>query len=607
MSSEFVARQTHRSDHSSPARFVWSHIRRHPIVGLGMILGAFSNAALASAVPYFAGRAVEGVIDSQNLALVGQMALAIVASQFLRGGLQLLRNFSSETFAQRVERDVRDELYASLLGKSMTFHDFQPVGEIMARVTNDVREMNYMMNPGLNLIIGSGMFLILPLIVAPSIYPALIITPLAFFILYVIVQMRYVVRLHTVAQEVRASFGQMNARLAETLDGIQVVKGAAQEGQEIRLFQGLVEEVRGRYIQQGDTEARYTAALLLGLATVGGFMHSLFLYRAGLIQAGDIIAFMGQIALFGFPVFSSLFALSHVALGYASAERILSIIRARTDLDQNEAGYTGTIRGKISFEGVGFGYLEGKEVIKNASFEVFAGKTVAFVGQTGSGKSTLTKLINRIYDATEGRILVDGVDVRDWNLAALRSQISIIEQEVFLFSRSIADNIRFGRSDASQPEVEEAAHKAQAHDFIMQMPEGYETVIGQRGVTLSGGQRQRLAIARAFLTNPKILILDDSTSAIDSATEDHIQKAIWTAAEGRTTILITHRLSQIRWADHIVVIRRGEVVAQGTHDQLLESSEAYRRIFARYESKTLFQDGATIRKMLETRDPGTGE
>jgi ATP-binding cassette subfamily B protein len=607
MSSEFVARQTYRSDHTGPARFVWSHVRRHPVVGLGMILGAFSNAALASAVPYFAGRAVEGVIDSNNLALVLQMALAIAASQFIRGGLQLLRNFSSETFAQRVERDVRDELYASLLGKSMTFHDLQPVGEIMARVTNDVREMNYMMNPGLNLIIGSGMFLVVPLVVAPSIYPALLITPLAFFILYVISQMRYVVRLHRVAQEVRASFGEMNARLAETLDGIQIVKGSSQERQEISVFHGLVDEVTERYIRQGDTEARYTAALLLGLATVGGFMHSLILYRAGAIQAGDIVAFMGQIALFGFPVFSSLFALSHVALGYASAERILNIIHARTDLDQNEDGHSGIMSGEIAFEDVCFGYMEGKEVVKNASFRVFAGKTVAFVGQTGSGKSTLTKLINRTYDASEGRVMVDGVDVRDWNLAALRSQISIIEQEVFLFSRSIADNIRFGRPDASQQEVEEAAHKAQAHDFISKMPEGYETIIGQRGVTLSGGQRQRLAIARAFLTNPRILILDDSTSAIDSATEDHIQKAIWTAAEGRTTILITHRLSQIRWADHIVVIRKGEVVAQGTHDQLLETSDAYRRIFARYESKTLFQDAATIRKLLDTPTPDAGE
>src|SRR5690606_1244012 len=201
-------------------------------------------------------------------------------------------------------------------------------------------------------------------------------------------------------------------------------------------------------------------------------------------------------------------------------------------------------------------------------------------------KSTLTKLINRIYDVDKGQVLIDGIDVREWSLASLRSQISIIEQDIYLFSRTIADNIRFGKPDATMDEVIEAAKKAQAHDFIMSFPEGYDTVVGQRGVTLSGGQRQRLAIARAFVTNPPILILDDSTSAIDSATEDKIQKAIWAASKGRTTILITHRLSQIRWADHIIVLRQGRVVAQGKHEDQRRESRAYHRIFARYKGET---------------------
>jgi ATP-binding cassette subfamily B protein len=243
---------------------------------------------------------------------------------------------------------------------------------------------------------------------------------------------------------------------------------------------------------------------------------------------------------------------------------------------------------------VDFGYAADKQVIHDASFTIHPGQTVALVGQTGSGKTTITKLINRIYDADRGRILIDGVDARDWNLASLRSQIGIIEQEIFLFSRSITDNIRFGRPDATQAEVEDAARKAQAHDFIMRLPEGYDTVIGQRGVTLSGGQRQRLAIARAFVTNPRILILDDSTSAIDSATEDRIQKAIWAAAKGRTTILITHRLSQIRWADHIIVLRRGRIVAQGKHEDLFRTSEPYRRIFARHDDNDLPIQGAAL-------------
>jgi len=224
-------------------------------------------------------------------------------------------------------------------------------------------------------------------------------------------------------------------------------------------------------------------------------------------------------------------------------------------------------------------------VLKNVSFSAQPGETIAIVGQTGSGKTTLTRLINRIFDVDSGQVLVDGVDVSDWSLEALRSQISTIEQDVFLFSRAIRENIAFGRADASQAEIEHAAREAQAHEFIARLPGGYDTELGERGVTLSGGQRQRIAIARAFLTNPRILILDDSTSAIDSATEDQIQRAMWRISSQRTTFLITHRLSQIRWADRILVLRQGELVDQGTHEELFERSKAYRRIFARYEQQ----------------------
>jgi ATP-binding cassette subfamily B protein len=220
-----------------------------------------------------------------------------------------------------------------------------------------------------------------------------------------------------------------------------------------------------------------------------------------------------------------------------------------------------------------------ENVLENISFKIKAGQTVALVGQTGAGKTSLVKLINRTYDTAQGQVLVDGVDVRDWNLASLRSQISMIEQDIFLFSRSVSDNIAFGKPGATKEEIESAGQAAQAHEFIAEFENGYDTVIGERGVTLSGGQRQRLALARAFLTDPRILILDDSTSAIDSATEDKIQRAIANAAKGRTTILITHRLSQIRWADLIVVLRKGRVAAMGTHDELMKTSEAYSRIF----------------------------
>ncbi len=281
-----------------------------------------------------------------------------------------------------------------------------------------------------------------------------------------------------------------------------------------------------------------------------------------------------------FPTFASIFAYSRISLGIASGRRILELINRETNLDQNANGYASAMKGEVVFQNVSFHYEDDEPALDNISFTVKPGQTVAIVGQTGSGKTSLVRLINRTYDVTSGQVLVDGVDVRDWNLDDLRRHISIIEQDIFLFSTTIAQNIAFGKPDATQQEIEQAARNAQADDFIGTFSEGYQTVIGERGVTLSGGQRQRIALARAFLTDPQILILDDSTSAIDSATEDKIQRAISAAAKGRTTFIITHRLSQIRWADLILVTRNGVLSAVGTHDDLMKSSEAYRRIFS---------------------------
>jgi ATP-binding cassette subfamily B protein len=322
--------------------------------------------------------------------------------------------------------------------------------------------------------------------------------------------------------------------------------------------------------------------LMFSLAWASGFLHAMLLWQAGSISLGQVVTFMGLIGTLRFPTFISIFSFNQVQLGVASAERILELINTETELDENEAGVARPIRGEVVFENVSFGY-NGKPVLKNISFTARPGETIAIVGQTGSGKTTFTQLINRIFDADSGRVLVDGVDVRDWSLESLRSQISTIEQDVFLFSRTLAENIAFGYADARQEAIQQAARGAQAHEFITSFSHGYDTEIGERGVTLSGGQRQRIAIARAFLTNPRILILDDSTSAIDSATEDQIQRAMRHISRQRTTFLITHRLSQIRWADRILVLRRGELVDQGTHEELLGRCSDYQRIFARYD------------------------
>lgn len=563
-----------------PIRWIWSHaVRYWPILTM-LVVGAIGNAALAAVVPVLVGNAFNDMLKANpDVRILIPLALILGGSQIIRGVLQFGRNFGAELMAQKIERDIRDELYVSLLGKSMTFHNLQPVGDTMARSTNDVREVNFMFSPGINLVVGSSLFMIIPFFVVPRYSPALLLTPSVFAIAYFISLAQYLKTMSPVTDEVRGTFGDMNTHLSEALDGVEIMKGAAQEGAEVETFVTNARRVRNAFVHQGDIEARFLPNLLIGLAYAFGLFHALILFRAGVINTGGVVAYFGLLRMLEFPTFTSSFAYTQISSGISSARRILELINNETNLDQNASGRTQTIRGEIEFRGVSFAYPSGKSVLQDISFKIKPGQTVAIVGQTGAGKTSLVKLINRTYDATAGQILVDGIDVRDWNLASLRGQISMIEQDIFLFSRSVSDNISFGKPGATREIVESAAQAAQAHEFIQTFSNSYDTVIGERGVTLSGGQRQRLALARAFLTDPRLLILDDSTSAIDSATEDKIQRAIANAAKGRTTILITHRLSQIRWADLIIVLRGGKIAALGSHEELMKTSEAYSRIF----------------------------
>lgn len=583
--SEFTVEDAAIYNRTSPLKWVISHLMHLKGWVLLFIVTAFLTELLNAMIPGYTGRAFDTIIenDSDRLSSLQQIAIALLIIVLARGVFDFVARIGIEVLANSLQRNTREEMFISLLGKSQTFHNRQKVGDIMARATNDIRQMNYMISPGADLILSSMIALVVPLWFMGGIHLDLLIVPFIFMVLFFIALKDYMRRLSPVSDQMRASFGEVNANLNESVRGVEVIKSTGQEIPELGRFSRNARKYRDWSVKQGLVQAWYVPTLIFAVSMAVALLHGVYLQQQGEITVGQLVAYAVLWQQFGFPVHISTFSFSMVQIGMAGARRVLGLINEKTELDQNTGGFVGELQGDIVFENVTFGY-EDQPVLENVSFHAKPGETIAIVGETGSGKSTLSKLVNRIFDVSSGRILVDGRDVREWNLDSLRSQISVIEQDVTLFSRSIAENIAFSSGQgATREDVVQAARDAQAHEFIVETEDGYDTVIGERGLTLSGGQRQRLAIARALLNHPRMLILDDSTSAIDSATEDEIQRAMQRLLEGRTTLLITHRLSQIRWSDKVLLIRGGTVEAFGSHDELLGSSPLYRRIFSHYD------------------------
>ena len=581
---EFAVTAEYRYDRRGPVRWVASHVLRYKGFVALFVLGTLGANALAAAAPALTGRAFDAVLSGEagrgRLAAIALSILGVVAAA---AAVDLAARLATEVLGKRVERDAREELYLSLLGKSQTFHNRQRAGDIMARATGDVRLVNGMIVPGADTLFDTLITLAAALAAIAILDPRLLLAPILFTLAFALALRAYLRRLAPVSAALRERFGELNAGLTETVAGIEVVKATAREEAEGRKFDWAARQCRDAFVRNGAVQARYLPPLLLAVATAGAFLHGLWLVSRGQLSVGDLVAYLGLLGLLRAPASLSLWTFAQVRLGVAGAERILATLCEETELDENAAGHAGPLRGEIRFEGVSFGYGS-RPVLKDVSFRAAPGQTVAIVGQTGAGKSTLTRLVNRIYDVDDGRVTIDGVDVRDWRLDALRARIATIEQEPFLFSRPIAENIAFGLGPrVDRAAVERAARDAWAHDFIAAFKDGYETVVGERGVTLSAGQRQRLAIGRALLIDPRILILDDATSAVDSATEDRIGAAIGRLQEGRTTLLITHRLAQIRRADHILVLHEGRLLDQGDHEALLARCDLYRRIFAHHD------------------------
>ena len=551
-------------------------------VGLAISVVLAVGAQVAQiAIILLSGKAIGAIKNGQHQQLWTLIAL-IVATGVARALFMSGRRFIAGKQALGVEYDLRMRIYSKLVRLSFSFFDRHQTGQLLSRSTVDLTLVRFFL--GYGLIFFAQHVLTVFGVAAVMLYldwrlalVTIAVTPLIVAIAY-----RYSHISHPVLRDVQQKMADVATSAEENITGVHVVKAFAQEDAEAERFAERNERLFRRSIQANRQQSFYIPLL--------GFIP--LFAQAGVLLYGGWLVIHGQLALQWFVSFAFLlnmlmFPLRQIGnwIGQAqrataSGERIFEIVDEPEEIAERPgASELPAGPGEIRFEQVGFSYATGRTVLENVDLVLEPGKTVALIGQTGSGKTTLASLVPRFYDATSGRVLVDGADVRDLKLSSLRPQVGVIAQDPFLFSASVRENIAFGRPEASLEEVESAARLAQAHEFIECLPDGYETELGERGVTLSGGQRQRLAIARALLTNPRILILDDATASVDATTEAQIRSGLEQAVRGRTTIVIAHRLSTIALADEIVVLERGRIAARGSHEELLGTSEIYREIY----------------------------
>ena len=545
------------------------------------LITLFSTIALRVMLPFFIGQFFEQVIYNQKysqfifyLLLIGLIGVSITA-------LQYINTITNEYLAWTVETSVREEFFDEIQNKSMYFHNKVETGDIMALATNDARMINVMISPGFRMVVETILMFTSIIISLVLLSPILTLFILLLAPAYVYRAYRYQKSLSKASMEVQQNFGKLSAVLNDTLSGIRVVKAFNGEAQEKKKFFAQNLKLQQASSYRSKIIAYFFPLPILYLMISFAFIGGSWLALQGEMSLGVLVTYIGLLSSLQRPTNFVSFAFTIYSLGWAGSQRIIEMIEREYIEEEEGKLECENLKVPITFKNVSFRYDKDTPwILKNITFTVHPGELVAIVGPTGSGKTTLMKLLYRFYDPVEGEILAGNINIKNYTLASYRHRIGVVEQDVFLFSSTIKENIAFGKQDASMEEIIEAAKLAQAHDFIMQLDKTYETEVGERGVRLSGGQKQRIAIARAFLTNPDILIMDDSMSAVDSETEEKIGKAIETLLKGRTTFIITHRLNMLRKASKILVIKKGELVAEGTHEKLLYTSPEYRQIFA---------------------------
>ncbi|MFL5922656.1 MAG: ABC transporter ATP-binding protein [Gaiellaceae bacterium] len=562
------------------------------------ILLAIGSQAAQIALIWLTKHVIDGALAQRDREKLWAYVGAVVACGILRASLMAARRLISGRQALAVEMDMRQGLYSHLVRLSFGFYDRHQTGQLMSRATVDLQGVRFFLGYGLIFFFQNAITVVLVTAVLLVFQWKLALIALAITPVLVALAYRYSHLAHPTLREVQQKLADVATVAEENIVGVHVVKSFAQEPQESAKFHARSEEVFRQTLKANRQRATYVPLIswvpLLAQAAV--LLVGARMVTSGELTVGGFVAFNLYLGMLVMPLRSLGMWIGQSQRATASGERIFQIMDEPAEISEKpDAVELPPGGGELRFEDVRFEYLEGRPVLEDVDLVVAPGRTIALIGQTGSGKTTLTSLVPRFYDATGGRVLLDGVDVRDVTLKSLRHAVGLISQDPFLFSASVRENITFGAPGLGDEEVERIARLAQAHEFVAELPDGYDTVIGERGITLSGGQRQRLAIARALAVDPRILILDDATASVDATTEAKIRVGLREAMRNRTTLIIAHRLSTIALADEIVVLDDGRVAARGTHDELLETSPVYRDIYEHGLLERQFADAVEAR------------
>lgn len=545
--------------------------------------------AITVVYPIILQLTIDEVVLKDRYSLIPAISIVFVIMMFVKGISIYYHQYLGDLFGITVVYDLRDALYKKLQVLSFKYFDNAKTGDLMSRLTQDVEGFRFFLSIGFAELFRIILLILFSLSVMFYYSVPLAIVTMAAMPFLVFVVLRFDRRVSPAFRKIRRSLGRLNTRVQENIGGMHTVKSLSREDFEIDRFSSSNDHYRKNYIDTSSIWARFFPLMeFIGdFCSVALLAYGGYLVINGDLGLGQLVAFFSLVWYILGPLMNLGFVVNQFSQAKASGERLIEVLDAKENIVEKQDAIDVPIKGHVTFADVTLTYIEDDDqALKNISFDAPPGKTIGLIGATGAGKTSITQLITRFYEPEHGQILIDGRPVDHYKLDTLRKHIGVVLQESFLFSTTIRDNIAYGQADIAEEKIIDAAKRAQAHDFIMELPEGYDTMLGERGMGLSGGQKQRIAIARALCINPSILVLDDATSAVDMETEFKIQKALEEVMKGRTSFIIAHRISSLQHADEILVLDEGRIVERGTHEFLVQNAGPYQRIFdIQYQDK----------------------